>query len=150
MGTAQNQTAAFAIERSCISKSSVPIPENEAKKLGDLNAYVGEFNTGSGTNTRGFGISFTNLTSFDITQLNLAIENKNTKQVSNYLLSNFMAPLQPGTWLTALPEPARTQILKSRANAYFVTSIKEVVKDNAEFALNYKWYLIAIKGIPAN
>jgi hypothetical protein len=82
MGTAQNQTAVYAIERACIDKTSVPIAPDD-NFAGGLNANVGEFNTGDiGGPEHGLVVTMKNTTNYNVTEVIITIINKTTHELT--------------------------------------------------------------------
>ena len=86
MAGAQNQTAAYAIERACISKTTVAVPVDilPAWNESQVSSTAGDFNVGAGHLERGIVIWITNPIPFDLTEVQVNIMNKTTKVAKNY------------------------------------------------------------------
>ena len=150
MGTAQNQTAVYAIERACIDKTSVPIPPDD-NFAGGLNANVGEFNTGDiGGPEHGLVVTMKNTTNYNVTEVIITIINKTTHELTRYPVAAFNEPLPPGMLLSGLGEPALTQIIKPGATRRFFARINEAAAKPSDFGSKFAWGVLPTKGIPPN
>ena len=148
MGGAQNKDAVYAIERSCISKSSTPIPENEAESSGsDAVAYPGVFNIGRLSPEKGLEIHFTNRTKFNITKLNVLVQQKKTNQLKTHVVTEFLKPLPNGMFVSSLGEPSLINIIPSGSEAQFFVPVEEV---SPEFFKQYDWEIVPTRGILAD
>ncbi len=151
MAGAQNQTAVYAIERACISKTSVPVPDTyQAALNAGSGAAYGTFNIGSGSLETGILISIKNSTPFDITEASVSISNKTTGVAKYYDVSRFIGILPAGTFLGGPAEPAFEQVIKAGQSARFFVRLDEVVPAAAQFDKLYQWGIAPVKGIPAN
>jgi hypothetical protein len=152
MGNAQIEVAVNAIERACIAKTSIPVSQDEARKLldGQTTALAGKFNVGGFTPERGLLVELKNTTSFDITELAVTIINKTTQRETTYPVSVFFGTLPPGVMLGKAPEPSASQILPSGKTIRFFVAIHEVTDISTDFPKNFSWSVTPIKGIPPN
>lgn len=148
MVTAQNQAAAYAIERACISKTSVPIPPTD-DFAGGLGADLGDFNTGNPFQLEyGLAVTLKNTTGFNITEVVVRIRNKNTGEITRYPVSAFSGPLLPGAMLTELGEPGLLQIIKPGETRRFFVHIEERAAASSDFEKAFAWGVTPTKGIP--
>jgi hypothetical protein len=150
MGTAQNQAAVYAIERACIDKSSVPIPPDD-NFGGGLNANVGEFNTGRHWWARAWTCRD------DEKHHQLQYYRGNNRYYRqdysrSYSISRFCIhrTITPGMLLSALGEPALTQIIKPGATQRFFVRINEAAGKPSDFGNKFAWGVLPTKGIPTN
>jgi len=151
MGTAQNESAVYAIERSCISKTSIDIPEDEGKKLSqEAKAFPGTYNLGGYTPETGLVIHVKNTTGFAVTQMLVSITNKATHVANTYPVFEIRTVEPQGVTVTGMPDPALAQILQKGAVINLFVAIDEVRTSGAKFGERYNWDIRAIKGIPTN
>jgi hypothetical protein len=141
MGSAQNKEAVYAIERSCINKSSVPI----AEKLIVKSAYAGNYNDGFGSRVKGLVISILNNTKFDITEITVTLTNKANGETDSYPVTLF---LEPSAGITIeLPEPGLVTVKKNSSRTFLV-NMDDLRINMDQFAKYYDWDLTATRGIP--
>jgi hypothetical protein len=141
MGNAQNKEAVYAIERSCISKSSVPISE----KLTINSAHSGSYNNGFGSTVKGLVLSIVNNAAFDVTEIVVTIVNKTTKEITKYAVTIF---LEPTNYVyTGVPEPG-LNFIKTKSSRTFLVDMNDLTIDMNQFGIYYDWELTATKGIP--
>ena len=147
---AQNQTAVYAIERACISKTQVLIPNTFSKAVTNASpAYYGSYNIGDGTGLQlVFLISLKNVTPFDLTEVALSIQNRATGYVSSYNVDTFLGVLPPGTFLSGVGEPAFDDIIKVGQTTQFYVKINEQANSSTEFGRLFNWWITPTKGIP--
>ena len=151
MGGAQTQMAVYAIERSCINKTAVLIPEAEIGLISSsVVAYAGLYNMGYGRSEPGLTIRIINATSFDLVEVRVLITNKKTGQARIQPVTQFNASLSPGAFYSGVGEPALVSVIKQRASREFVVPIPEVSSVSAEFSKNYSWDIFAVRGVPTN
>jgi hypothetical protein len=149
VGSAQNQTAVYAIERACINKTSVPMSLTDSGTILDSSrAWAGSFNMGSGYLQPGMVFEITNDTHFDITQVKIYVVKIGGGIQHIYKISNFRAPLRTGTFLSGLGEPGLTQVIKSGDSRQFVVEIPYADNKNGNFFKEYSWSVIPSEGIP--
>jgi hypothetical protein len=148
MGTAQNKAAVHAIERACIGKTSIPIPPDD-NFAGGIAAAVGNFNTGSGAPEYGLLVTLKNTTNLNVTEVVIAIRNKDTKKAEEYPVHEFDESLPPGVMLTKLAEPAYRQIIKAGETRKFFVRIIEARDNPSEFPKRFTWGVVPTKGIAA-
>ena len=146
MANTQTREAVYAIERACISKTSVKITE---EKLTIDSAYAGTYNNGYQA-VKGLVISATNNTVFAITEVAVTLEDKQTRAVTRYMLDTFAGPLPNGTLVSGPPEPAFAQIIKSGASRTFLVDMRDLPVNMAEFSKHFAWDVVPTKGIPSN
>jgi hypothetical protein len=146
MGKAQDRGAVYAIERACISKTTVPIPNDPS--FAGLSANLGSFNMGFGSLAWGLVITLKNTTAYSITQVKVFIRNKATKTDAEYVVDKFDEPLPVGTVLSGLGEPYLEQVIRPGQTQSFFTAISEVAKSADEFGKKYDWFVIPTQGIP--
>jgi hypothetical protein len=150
IGTAQNKAAVDAIERACIAKTAIAIPREEVSNFeGGINARVGQFNAGFGSLEYGLLVEFKNTTKYNITEVVVTVQNKDTNKTAEYLVDAFNSPLPPGAVLTELAEPAYRQIIPSGKTWSFFVHINEVASDG-DFGKKFTWGVTPTKGIPPN
>jgi hypothetical protein len=151
MGTAQNKDAAYAIERACISKTSVVIPLEEVRNFeGGIRGNVGQFNVGSGYPEYGLLIEFKNTTKYDITENIITVINNENNKFTEYPVDRLSSVLPPGTWITGLGDPALGQIIPSGKTVTFFVHINEVASSDGDFWKKFSWSARPTKGIPPN
>lgn len=145
MATAQNKTAANAIERACISKASIPITRTfDAADL-DARAWAGKIRTGFG---EGYGllVRIKNSTPFNITELVVTVQDQKTNKTNEYVINNFDEPVD-GIYAEA-PEPAYRNIIPVGTTRSFFVPASEVMQETAgDFFKQFNLNLRLSKGI---
>jgi hypothetical protein len=149
MSTAQNEAAAYAIERACISKTSVPITTTPDVVATEGKAWADYFNTGFGY-SYGLQVTIKNVTTFNITELVVVVQDRKTGKANEYLLDQFRAPLSGAGIITKVGEPALVSIIPSGKTRSFFVPATEVTEDTVkDFFKRLTWDLRLSKGIPA-
>jgi len=146
MVNTQNETAAFAIESACISKSSVTLPNPVF--LPDVKIYGGEFYVGDLYPRTGFVVKFRNFTGYDATELSLVFVDKKTGKQRIYTETNFRSPMIKGSVVTSLPEPRLGSIIKAGSSTEVFFEVADIGKWD-EFLKNHDWGISVTKGIPS-
>ena len=90
-----------------------------------------------------------NTTNYNITEVIIVITDKTTHEVTRYPVSAFTEPLPPGMLLSALGEPALTQIKPGATQRFFVR-INEAAGKPSDFGNKFAWGVLPTKGIPTN
>jgi hypothetical protein len=150
MGTAQNNAAVNAIERACISKTSVAVLQEETEMFEGETASVGRYNMGQGSLEYGLLVELRNTTKFNITEVIVTVRNTHTNKISEYPVDAFNSPLPPGAILSGLGDAALIQIIPSGKTRQFFVSITEGADKPADFGKHFSWGVVPSKGIPTN
>jgi len=146
MASTQNETAAFAIESACISKSSITVPNPVF--LPDVKIYGGEFYVGDLYPRTGFVVKFKNSTGYDATELSLVFVDKKTGKQKIYTETNFRSPMMKGSVVTSLPEPGLGSIVKAGVSREVFFEVPDIGKLD-EFFKKHDWGISVTRGIPS-
>jgi hypothetical protein len=147
MSTAQIEAAAYAIERACISKTSVPITAPDVMAT-EAEAWADYFNTGFGS-SYGLKVTIKNVTTFNVTELVVVVHDRKTGKANEYLLDKFNAPLSGAGIVTKLGEPALVSIIPSGQTRSFFVPASEVSEGTVkDFFKRFILELRLSKGIP--
>lgn len=149
MAGAQNQTAAYAIEKACIKSSSVSINSFDPGEVFGTHGWAsaGSFNLGYIEQRVGLRITLTNDTSYDVTEVVLIITDRKTNKERYYWSTEFRSTLPQGFVQTGPADPALSGVLKSRSTNTFFVEVADIGDFNS-FHKNYTWAVAASKGIP--
>jgi hypothetical protein len=150
MGGAQNQTAAYAIERSCISKVSVSLDPTHllAMQKSIFLINVGSFTAGYATPIAGLLIRVENNGPTPITSVSISLEDKKTHGAGHYTVTRFMEPQQPGVLFSGMAEPVFEQSIPPGTAKAFIVQVSGVGNNLAAFLAAYDWSLDDMKEIP--
>ncbi|MGF6875085.1 hypothetical protein [Paraburkholderia sp. MM5477-R1] len=146
MKGAKTKEMVFAIERACIGKTSVDIPD-KVSTLRQVNAFSGNYNTGYGDKGTKFLIKLENTLPYDITEIKLYFINKKAPSIKSYVVDVFNEPLPQGAIVVELGEPGLAQIIKANQSRAFVVNVSDLAGLD-HFNENYDWVIYATKGIP--
>ena len=149
MSTAQNEAAAYAVERACISKTSVPITTTPDVLAREGKAGSDYFNTGFGY-SYGLLVTIKNATTFNITELVVVVQDQKTSKENEYVIDQFREPLSGPGYYKTLGEPALVNIIPSGKTRSFFVQATEVTADTVKDVFKrFTWDLRLSKGIPA-
>lgn len=151
MGGAQTKEAVYAVERSCINTTTVNLPNDETEKLAaSSQAVPGSFNDGylSINRKRQLLIRITNVTTFDLTGVLLAVFDRSAKKLHTYSVTSFDGPLPEGAFTTGIGEPA-LNVIKAGAQTSFLVDVDDLNVNMANFSKIFNWSIVAAKGIPS-
>ena len=140
MGSTQNQTAAYAIERSCVNSASVPIPEDRIGTTGmNVTAWAGQYNLGYGYLQSGMVLQIKNDTEYNITEVKVVLSPIKGGPPTVYTTTDFSAPDAPGVIKTSLGEPGLIGVIKAGSDRKFFVEMNEValIQDSAYFFKTY-------------
>lgn len=147
MGGAQNQTAAYAIERSCISKVSVNL--NAIQLQGMLKSIflinVGSFSAGYTTPLVGMLIRLDNNGPAPITSVSISLTDKKTQAMGHYTVTRFMEMQNPGVLFSGIPEPIFEQSIPPGTSKTFIVEVPGVGNNLIGFLAAYDWFIVDIK-----
>jgi hypothetical protein len=170
--SAQSEAATFAIERACISKTSIPlnitdVPADlyakEARTIDDMKArasglaylhgmaWVAHFLSPDRLNLiYGLLVEIKNSTSFAITELVVTVEDRKTEKTTNeYVISDFDTSLDGPGYISKLADPAQRNIIPVGAARKFFVQASEVTEATADdFSKKFYWHVRLSKGIP--
>jgi Rap1a immunity proteins len=148
MGTAQNESAAYAIQRACISKASIGLTPISTPSDLDATAWAGSFNVINSWNY-GLLVRIKNSTSFNITELVVEVSDRKTNKTNEYVIDSFDEPAPTGVIITKLGEPAyRNMIPVGKTRSFFVPASEVTKETTNDFFKRFTWNLRLSKGIP--
>jgi hypothetical protein len=149
MGTAKIEEAVYAVERACISKTSVPITSTFDELAREGRAWADYFNTGFGY-SYGLQVTIKNTSPFNITELVVVVQDRKTGKVNEYVLNQFHEPLSGSGFVSKPAPPDFQNIIHVGTTRSFFVAATEVTEGTAkDFFKRFTWGLRLSKGIPA-
>lgn len=134
--------AAESVKESCLRKMSVPM--NDLAALQGSTAGYGNINGYGGAT--GLHLTIENGSAFTITELTIAVKEKQTGHTSFYDVSSFPPPLPPGVVLAGRPRDITEQMRLPPGRHSFTVEITETVSAPNDFFNRYSWGIVSAKG----
>lgn len=139
-----SNSAAIAIKQSCIVNAESPIAPASLAFLNGASAVFAASPWRDGTT--GLYITINNNSPYTVTQIDLYVENKTTKQRATYFVRDLIPATPGGGMIVAMPSNSGVAYSLPPGLETFYVPIRETAPNSAEWGATYGWGFLGAKG----